>query len=731
MSKFLDYVSLDLETTGLDANICDIIEIAMIKVRGGEIVDRFESFVFTPLDITQHVQFLTGISKKDVENAPDFRDLISKVEEFIGDDPLMGHNILFDKTFLVEKGCKVQDNALWDTYLMSNILYPDLPSHSLETNTKYFNIGHADSHRAMADVMACHHLWKILMNTFPKVNPEQREKIQSLNSKTAWPLMEYFLQEREEQNVPFEIDQHQDFSSRELQNIPPSSGNHQLILAAGNDPVNVASNFKTTGRSVYIAGYEHTQQKLMQSFEGAIRIFPAYNYLQPKRVEELMNQEQLETGQATLLLKTIIFPEFIHRDQLVLSHPERAHWNLINVQDEKSDSPYQDTLKKATEASHIITSHFHLLKNPELLEAADNLIILEPQLLEDNATRTFGKRLNKSDWDYKSSDESWIEKGEKFFEELDRFGNKLVPNSQYPEHMMLTPMITESNEFIRLKSQIKSIREEESNEDLKAYLKFFEAFFLLGDPFWVRWVTVDPRFGTSFNIAPLSVKSLIEKNLMSGPPVTVISDTADTFSALPEMPVEQVDNPHELEIIEPTLEEITGTKKEGDFAAQGSFLTKLLPTLKGKTGVIFGSKSALKRIFFDINKSFSAEMGAYAEDLSGGTGKLRDRYQSDSHDSKVIFLTYRNLRAMAPEIMDFDQIILQSLPFDPPGYPVNQARSEMCNNAFGDFVIPRVQLNLLEILTNFSKRDGKRSLYLMDRRIQEKGYAKDIISIIE
>src|SRR3989304_8623042 len=145
MKEFQDYISLDLETTGLDPRTCDITEIAMIKVREGEIVDRFETFVYTPMEISEHISYLTGITSADVETAPDFIELIPRIEEFIGTDPLMGHNIFFDWNFLAQKGVKVQPNKLWDTYIMSNILYPELPSHSLETNTKYFGIPHEDS----------------------------------------------------------------------------------------------------------------------------------------------------------------------------------------------------------------------------------------------------------------------------------------------------------------------------------------------------------------------------------------------------------------------------------------------------------------------------------------------------------------------------------------------------------------------------------------------------------
>src|SRR5690606_33718786 len=241
LMNFKNYICLDLETTGLEPQICDIIEIAMIKVREGEIVDRLETFVYTPLEISEHVGYLTGISAKDIETAPDFIQLKDQVEQFIGDDPLVGHNIWFDWNFLVQKGVKIEKNQLWDTYTMSNILYSELPSHSLETNTKYFGIPHEDSHRAMADVMASHHLWKILMETFPDISDEQRSQIKKLREISKWPVLPFFLQQKPAHKHLIDFQKTSYYSPEHLS--PKQLDNrrdHLFIHALGYDPVDVA-----------------------------------------------------------------------------------------------------------------------------------------------------------------------------------------------------------------------------------------------------------------------------------------------------------------------------------------------------------------------------------------------------------------------------------------------------------------------------------------------------------
>jgi DNA polymerase-3 subunit epsilon len=731
MTNFHDYVSLDLETTGLDPDTCDIIEVAAVKVRDGKIVDRLETFVFTPLEISQHVSYLTGITASDIQNAPDFVDLIPKIQEFIGDDPLMGHNIWFDWNFLTQKGMKLENTQLWDTYIMSNILYPELPSHSLETNTKYFDIGHADSHRAMADVMACYELWNILMETFPEISAEQKTQIEQLQASSQWPLLEYFLQEKPAEKRDLALDKAGIYDHQKIDGLPNPASDHLSLHCSGYNPVDVASSISSPGKTLYVAGYEHTRAKLHESFPDGLQLQPPYSYLDRKKLKVISEKEKHEVGETTLILKTILNPESTCREDLVLSHPERGHWESIQANNEESEgNTYREFYQKTLEAEKVITSHLHLIHDVDYVQHFDRLVILEPQLLEDNATRGFGKNLTSDSWFAQSKDEHWTKQGELFFAQLDQLGNRLVPSSQYPEHIILTDLIIQSNEFIRLKTSIKEISETIEDEEIQGYMKYFQAFFQTGDATWIRWITVDPRRGVRVNVAPLSVKSLLKKHLFDKTPTLVISETSEHFEFLPEMKLEKMTRAQAKNIIMPDLDEITGMRKDGDHEAMMGYLSGELPKITGNTAVVFSSKTALKRYFFDIAKVMPDTHYMLGEDISGGAGKMRDRYRSSESANKVIFMTYRNMRMFAPELLDLDTIILQSFPFDPPGFPVHQARSAQVPNSFMDYALPRTQQNLLEILSNFSSREGSRDLYVLDRRAQEKEYGEQLLAIV-
>jgi len=733
MNTFANYVCLDLETTGLEAKMDDIIEIAMIKVRDGKIIDRWESFVYTPLEISQHVSYLTGIVAKDVKDSPDFRELIPKIEEFIGDDPLVGHNIWFDWNFLMQKGAKVENNPLWDTYIFSNILYPELPSHSLETNTKYFGISHVDSHRAMADVLAAHELWQILIDTFPEIDTDQSQKIAELAKKSSWPLIDFFTVEKEAKKHQLEIPDTQYYHPRQLElDDLGERDEHLFIFARGYDPVDLARSIETKKKTLFIAGYDHTLKKLQQVFPEAIILQPPSSYFSDQSKQQLWQKEELDDAESTLLLKTILYPQALSKEELILSHPERGLWKKLQPSDqEQGNESYQKMLKASLQGDQVITSHFQVLNNSDYLENFDTVVILEPHLLEANATRCFGQWLSLEQWLQQSDDENWRKEGESLFTQIDRLGHQLVPASPYPEHVTLTDFIVQSNEFIRLKSAITELVAETTDDKLQSYLKYYQAFFCSSEASWIRWITIDPRRGVSLNIAPLSVKSLLEKHLFQKSTAIVISDTAQEFGFLPEMETVDKSAQQKISVQLPDLEFISGSRKEGDHQVVISYLAAELPKLKGKTGVIFSSKAVLKRYFFDLVKVMPEEVVLFGEDISGGIGKLQDRYLSSDSENKVMFLSYRSLRIFPSELLDFDQILLQCLPFDPPGFPVHQTRSALCDNAFMDYALPRTMQNLLEILTNFTQREGEKKFFILDRRVQEKGYGEDILNLIQ
>ncbi|MCT4617212.1 MAG: exonuclease domain-containing protein [Candidatus Gracilibacteria bacterium] len=182
------FVCLDLETTGLDAIDNEIIEIAIVKFdeNTGKVVDTFETFVKPFEPIPELIQNLTGISNEDVEKAPFFDEVKTKIEEFIGDLVIVGHNIKFDIKFLVAAGVDIVDNIYIDTFFMANILLREEKSLNLEALAKrYLNIESENFHRALEDTLATKDLFIFLVKYAKKLKINQRKILNYTLSKSS------------------------------------------------------------------------------------------------------------------------------------------------------------------------------------------------------------------------------------------------------------------------------------------------------------------------------------------------------------------------------------------------------------------------------------------------------------------------------------------------------------------------------------------------------------------
>lgn len=157
-------IVLDFETSGISPDYGDrAIEIGAVKVREGQIVDRFQSLMNPGVRINQFIESYTGITNQMVAGAPDTNEVMMEFAGFIGETPLVAHNASFDRRFLNAEfdriGQKRRDN-FGCSMLISRRIYPDAPNHKLETLVRYKSLQTDGTfHRALADAEMTAHLW--------------------------------------------------------------------------------------------------------------------------------------------------------------------------------------------------------------------------------------------------------------------------------------------------------------------------------------------------------------------------------------------------------------------------------------------------------------------------------------------------------------------------------------------------------------------------------------------
>lgn len=95
-----NYVVIDIETSGLDPKTSEIIKASALKVKNGEIIERFSELVKPEKPILKEAETLTGITGKSLENARTAADVLPELIAFIGDYPVVAHNVGFHLKFV-------------------------------------------------------------------------------------------------------------------------------------------------------------------------------------------------------------------------------------------------------------------------------------------------------------------------------------------------------------------------------------------------------------------------------------------------------------------------------------------------------------------------------------------------------------------------------------------------------------------------------------------------------
>jgi DNA polymerase III epsilon subunit family exonuclease len=163
-----EFAIVDVETTGTDPKMADLLEVAVVKVKGGKISDRWSTLVKPSRAILGNQ--MHGITDKDVAKAPSARDAALEAVAKIGDALIVGHSVGFDLGFLEEAlgdGTRFQPGTYLDTLTIAREGYPDLQNYKLDTLAAFFGIDLTQNHRALPDAEATANLLTWFANDLP------------------------------------------------------------------------------------------------------------------------------------------------------------------------------------------------------------------------------------------------------------------------------------------------------------------------------------------------------------------------------------------------------------------------------------------------------------------------------------------------------------------------------------------------------------------------------------
>lgn len=173
------YVSIDLETTGLNPKLDKIIEIGGVKVIEGVQVATFSTLIHPGRKLEERICELTGISDEMLTDAPDMADVLPSLLFFLEELPLLGHKILFDYSFLkkaaVDRKLSFEKEGI-DTLKIARRYCLGAEKKSLEYLCEYYGIRH-QAHRALGDAHATSALYQKLAQEFGKQDAQEKQQV--------------------------------------------------------------------------------------------------------------------------------------------------------------------------------------------------------------------------------------------------------------------------------------------------------------------------------------------------------------------------------------------------------------------------------------------------------------------------------------------------------------------------------------------------------------------------
>ena len=174
------YCVFDLETTGISFRTEKITEIGVMKVKDGEVIDTFETFVNPEKPIPMKVQEVTHITDEMVKDAPTIKEIMPKFLEFIGDSVLVAHNADFDTSF-IRSNCEELglqfNNTYIDTLRLAKDLFPDYKKYKLGIIADNLGIKVENAHRALDDVDTLVKVFNVMLNMLKEKNVKKLEDI--------------------------------------------------------------------------------------------------------------------------------------------------------------------------------------------------------------------------------------------------------------------------------------------------------------------------------------------------------------------------------------------------------------------------------------------------------------------------------------------------------------------------------------------------------------------------
>ena len=190
----MEYVALDLETTGLDAERDRVIEVGAVVFTVEGVGATLERLTDPGRSVPDAVLRLTGITAEDLVGAPAAATVMTELGELLSGRQPVGHGARLDVDFLIAAGLWPREREILDTLDIARILLPAAQSHSLPVLATELGLAQPRPHRALDDADATRQLFLRLRQVAGAQDERLKEAMLTLVAPYGWALASFFAE---------------------------------------------------------------------------------------------------------------------------------------------------------------------------------------------------------------------------------------------------------------------------------------------------------------------------------------------------------------------------------------------------------------------------------------------------------------------------------------------------------------------------------------------------------
>ena len=752
------FICLDIETTGLNPNEAEVIEVAIVRFDHEKIIEEWSTLVKPPVPIPEFTTRLTGIDDEMVKNAPKLDEVKDIIMEKLGNEPIMGHFIFFDINFLNTKGCDIKNTPLDSCQLARVILHKE-PSYSLEVLVQKLALNQPDAHRALDDVKANIELFWKMTGHLQGLSKKSKKALKPLMEKSTWPwatiVLDRIKQEKGDliENTASERlihnEEHCDLSKHTIGLSKP------FLVEEGSHTYQDLINYAIAQNESSLLSINDLS--MLPKHKDLAIINHPNEYVNEKRLEIYLSKDKLDTVATMLGAKICLWLEYTQtgtRGEIKLHREEKTAW--LDICCQEGDTPtsfYKKAIDQSQKKQLIAISHQYFLKDRSrkdpLLKLPKNIIIGECEELVKEIEWAWQIRLDEG----------------RFIQDLDRLKDENTKATEVLEHISsrisilfgLIGMVIQSNregkdhrhtllveafhrntiEWNKITKTAESIESAVATlaNDLKAsplldeflrYLGYLTLILNNNGP--VLWMTLNHEDQAILHSFPSDTSQLFServwKNIEKLHMFCHRGNLKDDFQFLKnELGIgsnvehKVIDSIYPLPIIDPE----TKISKPNDPRNPKEVSHEIglqMEKIEGDIFILVNSMKSAEQLYYGLGKKVK-EHGKklFVQNMGGGMGKISKMSQKTKAT---------NIFVGKKELMDFiikeggelKLLAVQRFPFAPPSDPIQKSRASHYENAYEDFSLPQANLKLQSIFHAFlgNNWEGKQILMLDPRR---------------